>query len=63
MVKTHSSVTTASLKEEFQKQIERKLAEQKKDMKVKKHASSQLNMVDIPIVKPEIIHSCDHSSG
>ena len=47
MVKTHSSVTTASLKEEFQKQIERKLAEQKKDMKVKKHASSQLNMVDV----------------
>lgn len=51
MVESHATATTPSLTEEFRKQIESKLAEQKKDMKVKKHLHMQLSMVDIPIVK------------
>ena len=37
MMESHNVVTTASLREEFRKQMEEKLSEQKKDMKVKKH--------------------------
>ena len=51
MVESHNVVTTA-LREEFRKQMEEKLSEQRKNMKVKRSIlTTEHGNIDIPIIK------------